>query len=74
MQDVPEALRKYFGWEQEVRFVERANFNDGHWNRMVKEEISAGHPILYSAVNESGGGHAFVIDGTSDDYFHVNWG
>ncbi|MBJ2162226.1 MAG: C10 family peptidase [Muribaculaceae bacterium] len=74
VQDVPEALRKYFGWEQEVRFVERANFNDGHWNRMVKEEISAGHPILYSAVNESGGGHAFVIDGTSDDYFHVNWG
>lgn len=74
VQDVPEALRKYFGWEQEVRFVERANFNDEHWNRMVKEEISAGHPILYSAVNESGGGHAFVIDGTSDDYFHVNWG
>ena len=75
VQEIPEALRNYFGWEQEVRIIERANFNDEHWNRMVKEEIAAGHPLIYSATSESGNGlHAFIIDGTSDDLFHVNWG
>ncbi|MDE5871320.1 MAG: Ig-like domain-containing protein, partial [Muribaculaceae bacterium] len=43
------------------------------WNRMVREEISKGHPLLYSAVGEQGW-HAFVVDGFSDDLFHVNWG
>lgn len=72
-QDVPEALRNYFGWEPEVRTLERDKYNDEHWNRMVKEEISKGHPLLYSAVGEQGW-HAFVVDGIVDDLFHVNWG
>lgn len=73
VQDVPDALRNYFGWEPEVRTMERDKYNDEHWNRMVKEEISKGHPLLYSAVGNQGW-HAFVVDGFSDDLFHVNWG
>jgi len=75
VEDVPDALCNIFGWEREVRLMERAKYNEEHWNRMVREEISAGHPIIYSAVSDSGVGHCFVVDGTSsDDYFHVNWG
>lgn len=72
--NIPDALHRYFGWEEGVRLIERANFNDEHWNRMVKEEIEGGHPIIYSAVSETGAAHAFVIDGISEDLFHVNWG
>lgn len=73
-QDVPDALRSYFGWEQGVRVMDRGEYNDDHWNRMVKEEIAAGHPLFYSAVSETSGWHAFVIDGIAEDLFHVNWG
>lgn len=73
-QDVPDALRSYFGWEESVRVMDRGEYNDDHWNRMVKEEIAAGHPLFYSAVSETSGWHAFVIDGVADDMFHVNWG
>ncbi len=74
VEDVPAALRDYFGWDKEVRLISRSDFNDEHWNRMVREEIEAGHPVIYSGLSQGGGGHCFVVDGTADDYFHVNWG
>ncbi|MBP5709966.1 MAG: C10 family peptidase [Bacteroidales bacterium] len=40
----------------------------------LREELSKKHPLFYTASN-SGGGHAFVIDGfDADGLFHVNWG
>ena len=72
-EEVPEALRAYFGWDSEVKVMYRSQYNDEHWDCMVKEEISKGHPLIYSAVGESGS-HAFVVDGFTDDLFHVNWG
>lgn len=62
VQDVPDALRNYFGWEPGVRTMEREKYNDEHWNRMVSEEIAKGHPLLYSAVGDQRW-HAFVVDG-----------
>lgn len=72
--NIPSALHNYFGWEPEIKVLSRERYNDEHWNRMVSEEIAAGHPLIYSAVAEGGGGHSFVVDGISDDYYHVNWG
>lgn len=71
---IPEALRNYFGWEPEIHIINRSDYNNQHWNRIVSEEVAAGHPLIYSALNESGAGHAFVVDGVDNDYFHVNWG
>lgn len=71
---VPNALRNYFGWEDEVNLLKREDYNDQHWNRMVAEEIGSGHPLIYSAMSETGIGHSFVVDAVSDDYYHVNWG
>lgn len=71
---IPEALYNYFGWESEIKSLQRSNYNDEHWNRMVAEEIAAGHPLIYSAITQDGAGHTFVVDGISNDYFHVNWG
>ena len=71
---IPAALREYFGWEAETNRLLRQDYNDRHWDSMVEEEISKGHPLIYSAFREDGSGHTFVVDGVSDDFYHVNWG
>ena len=45
------------------------------WHQMLRKELDAKRPILYTASTKSGGGHMFVIDGyTQENYYHVNWG
>lgn len=72
--EIPIALKNYFGWEEDVRLLSRSNYNDEHWDRMVEEQIAEGTPIIYSAITESGSAHCFVIDGIQDGLYHVNWG
>ena len=37
-------------------------------------ELDGGNPVFYGGSSDSGG-HAFVLDGYTDNgYFHVNWG
>lgn len=44
------------------------------WDEMIYNEIASGHPVPYGGQN-SGGGHAFVLDGYDiDGLYHVNWG
>lgn len=74
VENIPEALHNYFGWESETRVMERGNYNDEHWLRIVGEEIAAAHPIIYSAVTSQGEAHCFVVDGIDGELFHVNWG
>ena len=50
-------------------------YSTSQWEAMMKEELDAGRPILYSASDPSEGGHAFICDGyNSDGYFHFNMG
>lgn len=43
--------------------------------KMVYQEIDAQRPILYTGVDATNGGHAFVLDGyDSDGLVHINWG
>ena len=45
------------------------------WHQMLREELDARRPILYTGSTKSGGGHMFVIDGyTQENYYHINWG
>lgn len=45
------------------------------WDKVWKREIDAGRPLLYAAVDEHSGGHAFILDGyDSNGYAHFNWG
>lgn len=45
------------------------------WEALMKTELDAGRPILYSASDPSAGGHAFICDGyNSNNYFHFNYG
>lgn len=43
------------------------------WMQLLHSELAAGRPLQYSGSNASAG-HAFVVDGYRDGFFHLNWG
>ena len=74
------ALKTYFGYKSsmhgELRDYkpEGGRYTDAEWTEMVKAELNAGRPLLYSGYGDEGG-HAFVCDGyREDNTFHFNWG
>ncbi len=51
------------------------NYSKEQWESMIKTDLDAGRPILYSADDPQNGGHAFICDGyNSNGYFHFNLG
>lgn len=68
-----------FGYRSTAEDVSKngwsSSYSTAQWEAMIKEELDAGRPILYSASDPSEGGHAFICDGyNSDGYFHFNLG
>ena len=55
--------------------VDRNRYSTSAWLSMMKSDLAAGCPILYSGSGGAGG-HAFVVDGYDGgiDMFHINWG
>lgn len=73
-QDWPEALVKYFAYDEGVALRFRANYELEDWNKVIYDELRAGRPV-YATGFTSAGGHAFVFDGCdSQGMVHVNWG
>ena len=74
-QDVPGAIRTYFGYTNQATFQNRDSFSYANWAAKLKESFDMGWPIYYSGRNDSNEGHAFVCDGYDDaDLYHYNWG
>ncbi len=69
-------LMDYFDYDKSMGYISRKSYpvNDLQWEQAIKDEIDAGRPVLYSGQDESGMGHAYVIDGYYDRYFSINWG
>lgn len=71
---------KKFGYSSNAEDVTRdswwgSGYTDAEWESMMRAELDAGRPILYSANDYSAGGHAFVCDGYNDEgLFHFNFG
>lgn len=64
----------YMRYNKAAYLAHRDGYTDDEWKRLLKAEIDANRPVLYSAVS-SAGGHAFVMDGyTNDGLFCFNWG
>ena len=74
------AFIQHFNYNDTAHYISRANYDERRWMEMVYSELSAGHPILYSAKDlnlELGiiAGHNFIIDGYDENgLVHVNWG
>lgn len=68
------ALTNYFGYDESTLFHFRDFYSRDEITSMLKKELAEGRPVLISAYN-TGGGHAFVIDGYDEnDWFHMNLG
>ena len=77
--DAIDALKTYFKYHEGMYRAERANYSDTEWKTMVKAELDAGRPLIYSGNHPtSGAGHAFICDGYandgSTDYFSFQLG
>ncbi len=68
-----EALRQYFGFSNQMSYVDRYYYSDAQWAELLRDNIDSGKPMYYDGYGS--GGHAFNLDGyQGDDYFHFNWG
>ena len=72
--NVPNMLVDLFDYDADVRIALRNDYTYSEWFNLIYKELSTNGPVLFSAQS-MGGGHAFVIDGYSEeDFFHINWG
>lgn len=68
------ALRTFFDYSSNLTGVAKSDYSNSQWISILKNELDSGRVILYSGSG-SGGGHAFVCDGYSNNNtFHFNWG
>ena len=71
---VARALADHFRYDKRVSFKSRSNYTQSSWEQMLRAELIAARPVVYSGTG-SGGGHAFVCDGYDmEGLFLINWG
>ncbi len=71
--DAPLKLATYFGYDKQMRYLDRSIFDTEHWERMIRQDINDGLPVFYAGFSWEGG-HAFVVDGYDGEYFSLNYG
>lgn len=68
------AVCRVLGYK-DVRYADSYRYTPADWERMMRTEIEAGRPVLYTGYTGLIQGHAFVLDGQdASGLFHVNWG
>ncbi|MCQ2184876.1 MAG: C10 family peptidase [Bacteroidales bacterium] len=73
-EDIPSALIEHMSYCNCAKYSGKASYSATEWIKLLKAELDARRPILYSG-NDGKLGHQFVFDGYDDkDCFHVNWG
>lgn len=71
---IPQALTHYFKYPASSRSVSRDSYSDTDWELLLKGELDASCPIIYSGYGDNGG-HSWICDGyDSQGFFHLNWG
>lgn len=78
---VEDALRDYFRYATDVDYKSKDNdwydsntYTDSEWKDMLKSNLNAGYPLVYSGHDPDGGGHAWNVAGYQNDEFFMNWG
>lgn len=73
--DVLYAMPHYFRYSDSIAQFSYGSYPADEWFKIIKAEIDAGRPVIYSGASSTGEGHAWVVDGyNTDGYLHVNWG
>lgn len=67
-------MGKYFRYNKQARNVYRSGYTDEKWIALIKSELDANRPLIYSGQGAQGG-HCFILDGyDSENYLRFNWG
>ncbi len=67
-------MGKYMRYNKQARNLYRAGYTDEKWVALIKTELDANRPLIYSGAG-SQGGHCFILDGyDSENYLRFNWG
>jgi hypothetical protein len=70
----PVVFTTTFGYDRSIQWLNRAFYNDAEWFALIRQQLDAGLPVIYSG-DEPGSDHTFIVDGyDSQDRFHINWG
>ena len=71
---VERALKENFSYASSLSAKHKDNYSQSNWISLLKTELNAGRPMVYSG-DDGSSGHAFVCDGyNASNYFHFNWG
>jgi len=58
-----------------IQHYMRYFYTDTEWMTIVYEELAAGRPIIYGGVDNTYGGHAFLLTGVDESgKVYANWG
>lgn len=72
------SLQNYFKYASEITYQARTDTTPAAWKAIIKSNIDAHRPIMYSGEDSvTNGGHAFILDGyqgSLNDHYHFNWG
>ena len=69
------ALKTYFRFNPLLYGSTKSGYSDEEWAAMLRADLDAARPVLYSGYDDNAGGHAFILDGYDTlGFFHVNWG
>lgn len=68
------AMTTYFDYDQSLELMMRDFYGLAEWQEMIYNSLAQGYPVFYSGTTAANEGHAFVCDGYSNGYFHINWG
>lgn len=71
--DAAKALHRNFDYTAD--YVFRKDYELSDWESMIYTDLGNKRPVYYAGISSTGGAHAFVCDGYSNDgLFHINWG
>lgn len=70
---VENAWKTYFDYDPNLSLQAKIWYTNTEWDSLLHLELDNDRPIYYSGSG-TGGGHAFVCDGYSGNYYHFNWG
>ena len=66
-----------FGYDETTtRLVQKGSYSEANWAQLLQTEMIEGRPVVFMAVDNGAGGHAFNVDGynSSTNKYHVNFG
>ena len=68
-----ETLSQYFGYKNQMAMLSLNQTTIDDFEATIYHELKNARPVLFDA-NDEDVGHAMVIDGFKDGYFHINFG